>query len=58
MLWIYGGCLEEAGRVLDIDNRDNQAITPKEEAVASPPENWSSPDMLNWHVTEDSFWTE
>jgi len=58
MLWIYGGCLEETGRVLDIDTRANQAITPEEEVFASPPEIWSDPDMLNWHTAEDRFWTE
>ena len=58
MLWIYGGCLEEAGRVLDIGTRTNRAITLEEEAIASPPETWANPDMLNWHTAEDRFWTK
>ena len=34
MLWIYGGSLAEAGRILDSDTQDFHAITPEEERNA------------------------
>ena len=34
MLWVYGGSLEEAGRILDGDTQASHAITPEEERNA------------------------
>lgn len=34
MLWVYGGSLEEADRIIDIDTQDFHAITPDEEKNA------------------------
>jgi quercetin dioxygenase-like cupin family protein len=34
MLWVYGGSLEEADRIIDIDTQDFHAITPAEEKNA------------------------
>ena len=58
MLWIYGGSLEETGRVLDLDTRADCAITPEEEYRAPSPDTWSKPDMLKWEMGEYRFWTE
>lgn len=58
MLWLYGGCLEEAGRVIDADPATMHAITLEEERTALPPERWTNPNMFQWHTGEDRFWTE
>lgn len=34
MLWVYGGSLEEADRIIDVNTQDFHAITPEEEREA------------------------
>ena len=58
MLWVYGGCLEEAGRVLDKNFRAIHSITLKEERSAHAPSAWVKIDMLNWLNSERPFWTK